>query len=70
MKFRYAILYVDNVPDTLSFYEKAFGFETAFLHEGNDYGELITGETKLAFSAKSLMREIATIDGSLSSPKF
>lgn len=72
MKFRYAILYVDNVPDTLSFYEKAFGFEPAFIHEGNDYGELITGETKLAFSAKSLMREIGKTpsDADPSSPSF
>ena len=58
MKFRYSILYVDDVPATLTFYEKAFGFETGFLHEGKDYGELVTGDTKIAFSAKSLMREL------------
>lgn len=58
MRFRYSILYVDDVPATLAFYKKAFGFETGFLHEGKDYGELIIGDTKLAFSAKSLMREI------------
>lgn len=58
MQFRYSILYVDDVPATLAFYEKAFGFKTGFLHDGKDYGELITGDTKLAFSAKSLMREI------------
>ena len=58
MRFRYSILYVDDVPATLAFYKEAFGFETGFLHEGKDYGELVTGDTKLAFSAKSLMREI------------
>ena len=58
MRFRYSILYVDDVPATLAFYKEAFGFAPGFLHEGKDYGELVTGDTKLAFSAKSLMREI------------
>jgi lactoylglutathione lyase len=55
MNFRYTILYVHDVPGTLDFYHRAFGFEIAFVHEGNDYGELKTGATKLAFSAVSLM---------------
>ncbi|QTN36720.1 VOC family protein [Cognatishimia activa] len=72
MRFRYSILYVDDVPATLAFYEKAFGFETGFLHEGKDYGELVTGDTKLAFSAKSLMREIGKTpsDANPKAPSF
>lgn len=58
MQFRYAILYVENVPNALSFYKKAFGFETLFLHESNDYGELSTGGTKLAFSSQALMHKL------------
>lgn len=58
MHFRYSILYVDNVSDTLAFYSKAFGFQTGFQHESGDYGELLTGDTKLCFSAKSLMRSL------------
>ncbi len=58
MIFRYTILYVDNVAATLGFFELAFGFERAFLHEGGDYGELVTGETKLAFSSRNLMRQL------------
>ena len=38
MKFRYTILYVDDVPAALNFYHAAFGFEISFLHEGKDYG--------------------------------
>jgi lactoylglutathione lyase len=30
MKFGYSILYVDNVKDTIEFYENAFGFERVF----------------------------------------
>lgn len=58
MIFRYTILYVDDVPASVDFFEKAFGFERAFLHESGDYGELATGETKLAFSSKALMRQL------------
>lgn len=58
MIFRYTILYVDDVPSTLTFFTKAFGLELGFLHESNDYGELITGDTKLAFSSTSLMQQL------------
>lgn len=58
MIFRYTILYVDDVPATLDFYERAFAFKRCFLHESGDYGELSTGETKLAFSSTSLMRQL------------
>ena len=55
LTFKYTILYVQNVADTLAFYEAAFGLKTAMLHESGDYGELITGHTKLAFSSFELM---------------
>jgi len=58
MKFRYTILYVQDVPATLDFHKRAFGLQTAFLHEGKDYGELTTGDTKLAFSSVALMRQL------------
>ncbi|BDQ33473.1 VOC family protein [Pseudodesulfovibrio portus] len=58
MRFRYTILYVENVAETLEFYEHAFGLKTAFLHEGGDYGELGTGATALAFCSLSLLRRI------------
>ena len=52
MIFRYTILYVDNVEQALSFYHRAFDFEIGFLHESKDYGELVTGQTKLAFTSR------------------
>jgi lactoylglutathione lyase len=58
MIFRYTILYVADVPATLAFYNAAFAIPTAFLHEGGDYGELLTGQTKLAFSSHALMAQI------------
>jgi len=58
MKLRYTILYVEDVPATLSFYEQAFGLERKMLHEGGDYGELHTGDTLLAFSSLQLMSDL------------
>lgn len=63
MKLRYTILYVKDVPSTLSFYERAFSQTRAMLHEGGDYGELATGETKLAFSSLELMQSIGKSPG-------
>jgi lactoylglutathione lyase len=54
MKFGYTIVYVSSVADVLTFYKDAFGFETRFLHESGDYGELNTGETVLAFASHDL----------------
>ena len=58
MQRGYTILYVPDVPTTLTFYEAAFGLTTRFLHESGDYGELETGSTALAFSAHSLMQQL------------
>lgn len=63
MILRYTILYVENVAAALDFYEKAFGLERLFLHESGDYGELATGETKLAFSSKALMNQLGKTPG-------
>ena len=54
MKFGYTIVYVESVEDTLKFYQDAFGFDILFLHESKTYGELNTGETKLAFASHEL----------------
>lgn len=49
MKLGYTLIYVDHVPQTMQFYEKAFGLTPGYLHESNQYGEMATGETKLGF---------------------
>lgn len=50
MKFGKAIVYVANVPESLAFFEKAFGLKTRFVHESS-YGEVDTGGTALAFAS-------------------
>lgn len=49
MKLGYTLFYVDDVEKTMQFYAKAFGLELGFLHESKQYGEMLTGETKLGF---------------------
>ena len=58
LKFRYTILYVNSVSETLKFYEAAFGLNKAMLHESGDYGELDTGNTTLSFSSLKLMKDL------------
>ncbi|MGD1938210.1 MAG: VOC family protein [Cyanophyceae cyanobacterium] len=54
MKFGYTIIYVPSVPESLAFFEAAFGLPQKFLHESKTYGELDTGETVLAFASHDL----------------
>jgi uncharacterized glyoxalase superfamily protein PhnB len=54
VKFGYTINYVRDVNVALSFFEKAFEMKRRFITEENDYGELDTGETTLAFASHEL----------------
>lgn len=54
MKFTHTIIYVQNVTDTVAFYEAALGLSRVFVHEGGDYAEMATGDTVLAFAAEEL----------------
>ena len=58
MQFGYTILYVEDIPRTIAFYEAAFGLTRRFVHEAGDFGELDTGATALAFSSLRLMTEL------------
>ena len=49
MKLGYTLFYVDNVASTMDFYSSAFGLEKGFLHDSNQYGEMLSGETKIGF---------------------
>jgi uncharacterized glyoxalase superfamily protein PhnB len=50
-------MYVKDVKATLDFYTKAFGFEIKFCTPENDYGELSTGGTTLAFASETLGKQ-------------
>ena len=54
VSFGYTIFYVPDVAAALSFYEAAFGLERRMLTPEQDYGELATGVTTLAFVSEDL----------------
>lgn len=54
IKYAYTILYVEDVTKSIEFYEKAFGFSRKFITPENDYGEISSGETTLAFASLEL----------------
>lgn len=58
MKFKYTIIYVENVTKTIGFYVNAFGLKQKMIHESGDYGELDTGLTTLSFSSFELMKQL------------
>lgn len=49
MRLGYVIIYVKNIQETVTFYEKAFGLKRRFIHESGTYAEMETGTTALAF---------------------
>ena len=54
MKLGFTIIYVPDVEASLRFFGAAFGLKVKFLHDSGDYGELDTGDTKLAFASHGL----------------
>ena len=51
-KLGWVIVYVPDVEAAIGFYEKAFGLERRFVAPDASFGELDTGETRLAFASE------------------
>jgi uncharacterized glyoxalase superfamily protein PhnB len=54
IKFKYVILYVEDVVKSMNFYHQTFDMPIKFITPEKDYGELLTGETSLSFASISL----------------
>ena len=54
LSYAYTILYVESVEQTIAFYENAFGFIKKFITPEGDYGELLSGDTTIAFASIEL----------------
>jgi catechol 2,3-dioxygenase-like lactoylglutathione lyase family enzyme len=67
MKFGYTIFYVDSVEASIAFYETAFGLKREMV-AGEEFGQLATGATKLAFAAKKMLSVPATYAGPSEQP--
>lgn len=70
MKLGYTIIYVADVPSTVTFYEKAFSLTRRFIHNSNLYAEMETGDTILAFAGNEAaeMNGLAILPNSQTSP--
>lgn len=51
IKFKYVILYVEDVEKSMNFYHQTFDIPIKFITPEKDYGELLTGETSLSFAS-------------------
>ena len=60
MRLGYTILYVSDVRATIDFYERAFGVNRRMVKD-EDYAELDTGATVLAFAANEFARQITPV---------
>lgn len=58
MKLGWVLLYVPDAKRAADFYQRAFGFELAFMNETGTYAALKTGETTLGFVAQSFVRDM------------
>lgn len=70
MKLGYTIIYVADVPNTVAFYERAFGINRRFIHESDLYAEMETGSTALAFAGNEAaeMNGLAILPNDAASP--
>jgi uncharacterized glyoxalase superfamily protein PhnB len=68
MKLGYTILYVESVAETLAFYERAFGLTRGMVTDTHEYGELQTGDTKLAFAANCFVKGLTSLPFEAASP--
>ena len=51
MKLSYTTLFVKDVHATIAFYEKAFGLTKGMVVPTGEYGEMLSGNAKLAFAS-------------------
>jgi uncharacterized glyoxalase superfamily protein PhnB len=59
MQFGWTILHVPDVPETVAFYERAFGLRRRFIDDTGEFAEMETGSTVLAFAAHRLIERMA-----------
>ena len=69
MQLGYVILMVTDVESTMSFYERAFDLKRRFIDDTKKYGEMETGQTRLAFVADDLARGMIPVDLARAGPK-
>ncbi len=52
--FSHVIFYIKDISRAISFYKDAFDIQLKYIHESNQYAELNTGATTIAFASETL----------------
>ena len=68
MKLGDTILHVESVAEMLAFYEQAFGLASGMVTEAVEYGELQTGDTRLAFAANRFVQGLTGVPFEAAAP--
>jgi lactoylglutathione lyase len=63
LELRIAAFFVEDVPATVAFYERAFDLRLRFLHPSHGYAELDTGATLLGFISDRFIVDAELLDG-------
>jgi lactoylglutathione lyase len=63
LSLRTTAFYVQDVPATLDFYDRAFGMRMRYLHPSWGYAELETGDTLLSFVSEEFLRAADLLGG-------
>jgi lactoylglutathione lyase len=61
--FRYAGFFVEDVPATVDFYNRAFCMDLRYLHPSQGYAELATGDTLLCFVGEEFLKAADLLGG-------
>jgi len=56
MKFTHISLFVKDVPQSIAFYERAFGMKKRFIDESGQFAEMELGEAILHFADREPVR--------------
>jgi lactoylglutathione lyase len=68
LSFRYSGWFVADVPATVAFYEKAFGFALRYMEQSEGYAELDAGGARLAFVGEKFIAEAQLLGGAPYAP--
>ena len=63
LRFRYTGFFVNDVPATVAFYHKAFGFKLRYMHPSFGYAEFETGDTLLCFVSEAFVAGAGLLGG-------
>ena len=63
MKLGNVSIFVEDVSETVAFYERVFGLPLLYMHPSKEYAELETGDTLLSFIGERMLSGLNLLGG-------